>query len=153
MGDLSPEQLRDLIREILEEQNVHTFHRRQAMVRFQDPDGKPWYSATLSRVQALSAVLALLATIFAGIWSSMAARDSMVVFPRVKVMIEEAATDADRLAHDRYFTRPEAATLSERLSVSKAEREQQFNQIQAQLTAQDKRLERIEAMLERLARR
>lgn len=153
MSDLTQEQLRELIREILDEQDVHAFHRRQTLVRFQDPEGKPWYSATISRVQALSAVLALLATIFAGIWSSMAARDSMVVFPRVQAMIEEAASDADRLAHDRYFTRPEAAALSERLSVSKAEREQQFQAIQQQLAAQDKRLERIELMLERLARR
>ena len=150
---MTPEQLRELIREILEEQDIHAFHRRQTLVRFKDPDGRPWYSATISKVQAASAVFALLATIFGAIWVSMAARDEIVVYPRVSRMISASEADHIEFSDERYATKSEVGQVATALAVSKAERVEQFNAIQRQLDVQDKRLERIEAMLERLARR
>lgn len=137
------DELRQLIREILVEQDrQHSCVTRAPFVRFADPDGKPWYSATLSRVQALSAVLALLATIFGAIWVSMATRDQIVVLPLVDQRIKSYAVEHDKEALERFATKAEAAALREVIAVSKAERVEQFNAIQRQLDRIERELVR-----------
>ncbi|HQP93135.1 MAG TPA: hypothetical protein PK570_04155, partial [Thermoanaerobaculia bacterium] len=107
-----------------------------------DPEGKPWYSATVSRVQALSAVLALLTTIFGAIWFSMATRDQIVVLPLVDQRIKSYAVEHDKQAHERFATKAEAAALREVIAVSTAERVEQFNAIQRQLDRIERELVR-----------
>ncbi|HPA81160.1 MAG TPA: hypothetical protein PLS95_10140, partial [Thermoanaerobaculales bacterium] len=90
-----------------------------------DPEGKPWYSATVSRVQAVMAIFALLTTIAGAIWVS--------VLPLVDQQIKAYAVEHDRQAMERFATKAEAAALREVISVSTAERVEQFNSIQRQL--------------------
>lgn len=152
---MTRDELTELIREVLSEQEAalngkHDCHRRAPLVRFSDQNGKPWYSATISRVQAMSAVLVLLSTIFAGIWASMAARDQLVVYPNVNKIV-----DARMIAHeiqvrrDMDAIRPQIATKTEldevdkKIEVSRAEREKQYEAIQAQLDRIERRLERL----------
>jgi len=127
--------LRELIREILSEQAAsHPYRPRAPLARFEDPDGKPWYSATLSRVQAVLAIFALLTTIAGAIWVS--------VLPLVDQQIKAYATEHDRQAMERFATKAEAAALREVIAVSTAERVEQFNSIQRQLDRIERELVR-----------
>lgn len=135
--------LRAVIREVLSEQDrQHGYIPRAPFQRFADPEGKPWYSATVSRVQALSAVLALLTTIFGAIWFSMATRDQIVVLPLVDQRIKSYAVEHDKQALERFATKAEAAALREVIAVSTAERVEQFNAIQRQLDRIERELVR-----------
>jgi len=127
--------LRELIREILSEQAAaHPYRPRAPLARFEDPDGKPWYSATLSRVQAVMAIFALLTTIAGAIWVS--------VLPLVDQQIKAYAVEHEKQAIERFATKPEVAALSQALAVSKAERVEQFNAIQRQLDRIERELVR-----------
>lgn len=118
--------LRAVIREVLSEQDrQHGYIPRAPFQRFADPEGKPWYSATVSRVQAVMAIFALLTTIAGAIWVS--------VLPLVDQQIKAYAVEHDRQAMERFATKAEAAALREVISVSTAERVEQFNSIQRQL--------------------
>ena len=120
------DELRAVIREVLSEQDrQHGYIPRAPFQRFADPEGKPWYSATLSRVQAVMAIFALLTTIAGAIWVS--------VLPLVDQQIKAYAVEHDRQAMERFATKAEAAALREVISVSTAERVEQFNSIQRQL--------------------
>lgn len=148
------DELRELISEILAEQDrQHGFTPRAPFVRGVDPDGKPWYSATVSRVQAISAVLALLATIFAGIWASMSARDATVVLPQVGRMIDAASARHEKEAAERFATKLEVAAVDATAKAVTAGRDEQIvalKQAIADLKAQN---ERIDAKLDRLLAR
>lgn len=151
MTDIEREDLAELIREILEEhERIHPYHRRDTLVSFKDPQGRPWYSATVSKVQAISAVLTLLVTIFAGIWASMAVRDELVVYPRVngivRVQLDEHERDvrAEMSAlRPTMATRTELDALAKEVAVSRAERIEQYTAIQAQLDRIERRLEKM----------
>lgn len=120
------DELRAVIREVLSEQDrQHGYIPRAPFQRFADPEGKPWYSATVSRVQAVMAIFALLTTIAGAIWVS--------VLPLVDQQIKAYAVEHDRQAMERFATKAEAAALREVISVSTAERVEQFNSIQRQL--------------------
>jgi len=127
--------LRAVIREVLSEQDrQHGYIPRAPFQRFADPEGKPWYSATVSRVQAVMAIFALLTTIAGAIWVS--------VLPLVDQQIKAYAVEHDRQAMERFATKAEAAALREVISVSTAERVEQFNSIQRQLDRIERELVR-----------
>ena len=148
---MTPDDIRSLIVQVLEEQQrEHAYTKREPLVRFADPDGKPWYSATVSKVQAMSAVLALLATIFAGIWASMSARDNLVVYPRVEQIVDGKLADHESdvraemsALRPTIATRVELDALAKEVAVSRAERIEQYTAIQAQLDRIERRLERM----------
>lgn len=138
---MEPHEIRALVDEALRKHaGSQPFRRRDPLSRHTDPDGKTWYSGAVSRVQALSAVLALLATIFAGIWASMGARDQLIVYPEVDRRI-----DARFVAHDAQVRREmeqispqlakasELALLRQDIAVLKAQTElilEQLNRIE-----------------------
>lgn len=127
--------LRAVIREVLSEQDrQHRYIPRAPFQRFADPEGKPWYSATVSRVQAVMAIFALLTTIAGAIWVS--------VLPLVDQQIKAYAVEHEKQAIERFATKPEVAALSQALAVSKAERVEQFNAIQRQLDRIERELVR-----------
>lgn len=127
--------LRAVIREVLSEQDrQHGYIPRAPFQRFADPEGKPWYSATVSRVQAIMAIFALLTTIAGAIWVS--------VLPLVDQQIKLYAAEHDKQSMERFATKAEAAALREVISVSTAERVEQFNSIQRQLDRIERELVR-----------
>lgn len=151
------DEIRRMVAEVLAEQQTPSsrqFSKREPLVRFSDPEGKAWYAATISRVQAISAILSLLGTIFAGIWASMSVRDQLVVFPQVAEIVQhgiqaeitrsEAKARAEIEAlRALAATRVELEALAKEHAVSRAERVEQYNAIQAQLDRIERRLERL----------
>lgn len=138
---MEPQEMRAMVDEALREHDVHhPFRRRAPLSKHTDPDGKTWYSGAVSRVQAVSAVLALLASIFAGIWASMGARDQLVVYPEVdrRIDVRFAAHDAQvRREMDQISPQlakaSELALLRQDIAVLKAQTElilEQLNRIE-----------------------
>ena len=138
---MEPHEIRAIVEDALREHAAsQRFHKRAPLSKHTDPEGRTWYSGAVSRVQALSAVLALLASIFAGIWASMGARDQLVVYPEVDRRI-----DARFTAHDAQVRREmeqispqlakasELALLRQDIAVLKAQTElilEQLNRIE-----------------------
>lgn len=146
---MEPHEVRALVDEaLLEHAAHHPFRRRAPLSKHTDPDGKTWYSGAVSRVQALSAVLALLASIFAGIWASMGARDQLVVYPEVDRRIDrrlvsheaQARREMETIA-PQFVRVGELAALRQDLAVARA-----------QLEAIKEQLDRIEARPAHLGR-
>lgn len=150
---MDDQDIRSIIDEVLREQaEDHHFRKRAPLSKHTDPDGKTWYSGAISRVQAASAVLALLTTIFTGVWASMGARDQLTVYPHVETMIESRVSRHELDAREemaaiapRFATSVDLQSLRQEVAVGAMER-------QTQLVAIKEQLDRIEQRLNRLGR-
>lgn len=146
--------LRELIRDVLAEQaRQHSYAKRDPLVRFSDPEGKNYWSATVSRMQALSLLLTLLGMIGGVVWSAMSARDQLVVLPRVRAMVE--LHDAMPTAHAAIM-RAADEEIDEVRSTAAAVtrgRDEQISALKESITELRKQNERIDAKIDRLLAR
>lgn len=143
--------LRELIREILSEQAAaHPYRPRAPLARFEDPDGKTWYSATLNRLQALAVLAGLLGSISGVVWATMGARDRLEVFPVVNErIITQAQATETRIAAE-YATKRELeraiAAINERGAAELGDvrvLQEQVATLRAQVTRVEEKLDRV----------
>ncbi|HRS37452.1 MAG TPA: hypothetical protein P5199_13320 [Thermoanaerobaculia bacterium] len=151
---MSDEQIRQLIREVLAEQTrQHGYAKRDPLVAFSDPDGKSWYSATVSRLQALSLLLTLLGMIGGVVWGAMATRDAVVVFPEVAAQIERHDVAAAARLAKEYATKSELAAVAAEARVVTRGRDEQIAALKESIAELRDQNERIDAKLDRLLAR
>lgn len=146
--------LRAVIREVLAEQREHRgYSRRDPLVRFADPEGKSWYSATVSKLQALSLLLTLLGMIGGVVWGSMSMRDRLVVFPEVAARIQEH--DLAPGSHNGviHAIRMDAMTASAKNAEITAQRNEQIKTINENIVDLKRQNEILNEKLDRLLAR
>lgn len=149
MSDLTQEQLRELIREILDEQDVHAFHRRQTLVRFQDPEGKPWYSATISKMQAFLVLCSVIAALVGGITGGV----RLFVLPEVRNITRESEEQHHARVASEFATKRELDREIARVELSGEPSRAEVKVLQDQVVTLKQQTARIEEKLDRLLAR
>ncbi|OQC39621.1 MAG: hypothetical protein BWX64_01610 [Acidobacteria bacterium ADurb.Bin051] len=154
MTGMSQDELRGLIAQVVAEQrDQHGYEKREPLVRFKDPEGKPWYSATVSRIQALTALLALLGMVGGVVWATMGARDRLEVFPTVQAQIRAAADLHEAQVASTYATKRELERAISAMESRGGEDRGDVRVLQEQVVTLKAQTARIEEKLDRLLAR
>lgn len=153
---LSRDELRTLIREVLEEQQTERMAhstRREKVTRYTDPEGKTWMSATLERGEVVRKVFAIVGFVIASTAGLVAFTNQWFLLPTI-----DHRADIKISAHeDRVQKEMDAKTPG---FVTRAEFDRRVAASDARWEAQDARyvaltewLNRVEGKLDRVIER
>lgn len=137
------EQIRELIREELDEHDRRHMFARREPTKITDPEGNEWITGALRKAEVVKflwwALSAVAGVVFAG----------LILFARVEVYpeVDERIISHEKAAQTRmaeavkgYATISDLAKVDAAVQVSRAERIQQFEAIKAQLDRIEERL-------------
>lgn len=142
--------LRELIREILSEQAAaHPYRPRAPLARFEDPDGKPWYSATVSKLQALLILCSVIAALVGGMTGGV----RLFVLPEVQNITSESEAQHHARVTAEFATKRELDREIARVELSGEPSRAEVKVLQDQVVTLKQQTARIEEKLDRLLAR
>lgn len=137
------EQIRELIREELEEHDKrHVFARREP-TKITDPEGNEWITGALRKAEVVKFLWWALGAVASVVFAGLILFARVEIYPEVNERIqihEEAAQRRMAEVSKNYATLSDVAKVDAALQVSRAERIQQFEAIKAQLDRIEERL-------------
>lgn len=153
---LSRDELRTLIREVMEEQQSERMAhsaRREKVTRYTDPEGKTWMSATLERGEVVRKVLAVVVVVIASTAGLVAFTNQWFLLPTI-----DSRADIKIEAHEQRIR--EEMDAKTPAFVTRAEFDRRVAASDARWEAQDARyvaltewLTRVEGKLDRAIER
>lgn len=137
------EQIRELIREELEEHDRrHVFARREP-TRITDPEGNEWITGALRKAEIIKFLWWAMGIVASVVLLGLILFAKVEIYPEVDQRIGIHQEEAQRRMSDAtksFATLADVAKVDAALQVSRAERIQQFEAIKAQLDRIEERL-------------
>jgi uncharacterized protein YdcH (DUF465 family) len=144
------DELRTVIAEILAEQTrQHGYAKRDPLVAFSDPDGKSWYSATVSKLQALLILFAVVAGLVGGITGGV----RLFVLPEVRDITSVSEAQHHARVTAEFATKRELDREIARVELSGEPSRAEVKVLQDQVVTLKQQTARIEEKLDRLLAR
>lgn len=131
-------------------EQAESFRHRAPLARHTDPEGRSWYSATVNRVQAASAIFALLASVAGVVWGTLDAYYKIRVLPEIDARIE-AQIKVHEQRYESAFVTPKVLhdTLAPMHASAMADHADLLV-IRERVAALNEQLQRVEAKIDRL---
>jgi len=140
------EQIRELIREELEEHDKRHLFARREPTKITDQDGNEWITGALMKAEVIKFLWWALGAVASVVFAGLILFARVEIYPEVddRIELHEKAAQTRMLESVKgYATINDLAKVDAAVQVSRAERIQQFEAIKAQLDRIEERLDRV----------